>query len=898
MKVVPLEKTARLPESNDNCAIATRSLEPGTMIGFRGTSFAIDYEVLEGHRFAVSSIVRNQALLSWGLPFGFALRDIAPGSYVCNQETLNELKKRNLEFDSPFRPNFRDQFQPHLLDETGFRPGRQVSRLPNEQGFLGYPRASSRGVGTRNYIIILGTTSTASGFVRALAADFAETAESLSNVDGIAAVTHTEGGESFRPNNLEYFLRAIAGFIVHPNIAAVLVVDQGDEWVNKEKVLNFLSEKGYSLQDVPHQFLTLSGNFHRDLRRGRQIMEPWLGITGQAERSRQPLSALKLALQCGGSDAFSGISANPLVALVARKIIRFGGSANLAETSELVGAESYVLGNVRDFDTARQFLKKVEQYKEMMSWHGDTPEGNLSGGNRFRGLYNISLKSIGAATKRHPEVRLDDVIDYAEPMKLPGFYFMNSPGNDLESVAGQVASGANLIIFTTGSGSITNFPFVPTIKVMSTTQRYRLMADDMDVNAGAYLDGTSLEELAEGAFQQAVRIASSERTKGERAGHSQVSIWRNWQQTSTENLEQQKTLAAPDGFPLLIKGEPLTSGITFEGIRTNSTYAIDQVGLVFPNSLCSGQVGRLIANRLNQSLKASSPVSRFVSLVHTEGCAATSGGSDDLFLRMLTGYLTHPLTRYGMLLEHGCEKVHNEYLAKELQRTGIDPGRFGWASIQMDGGIGRVAKKVEDWFARVSAGASEPIVEKAHFGHLTLALLTPPPIPPELAEVLADLTRMAVRSGGSVVVPHPDSLVTCPSLLELVLEPPSGQPSLAFAGKIQEAGFHIMECPSRHWTEVMTGLGATGAQILLAYLRDRPRQGHPMIPLIQVTTASSLAVLGTEDFDLVLTEEVSQWRDQLLQLLVRVGSRQYRPKTLLQSNTDFQVPRGRFGFSA
>ena len=246
----------------------------------------------------------------------------------------------------------------------------------------------------------------------------------------------------------------------------------------------------------------------------------------------------KIALQCGGSDAFSGISANPLLGWLAHELIKYGGSAVLAETDELIGAEPYILQKVRDLETARKFLSLIDKYKEWASWHGANAEGNPSGGNKYRGLYNIALKSIGAARKKDPETRLDYAIDYAERMQDNGFYFMDSPGNDLESIAGQVASGCNLIFFTTGNGSITNFPFVPTVKVVTTTERYNLLSKDMDVNAGKYLDGMSMDELGKDTFELTLRVASGQLTVGEKAGHSQVQIWRDWQQTDSSQLEK------------------------------------------------------------------------------------------------------------------------------------------------------------------------------------------------------------------------------------------------------------------------------------------------------------------------------------------------------------------------
>lgn len=177
-----------------------------------------------------------------------------------------------------------------------------------------------------------------------------------------------------------------------------------------------------------------------------------------------------------------------------------------------------MLQNVRDLATAQRFLAQIERFKERVGWHGHTAEGNPSGGNNYRGLYNIALKSLGAATKKHPDVRLDHVIEYGEPMVNPGYCFMDSPGNDLESIAGQVASGSSMIYFVTGNGSITNFPFVPTIKIVTTTGRYQLLSKDMDVNAGAYLDGTPMDEVGADTFELTLRVASGERSVGERAG--------------------------------------------------------------------------------------------------------------------------------------------------------------------------------------------------------------------------------------------------------------------------------------------------------------------------------------------------------------------------------------------
>ncbi len=476
MGTLGLEDIARLPAVGDNAAIVTRRVEAGTRVAIGGEVATIDWTLLEGHRFAVEPIAAGAALLSWGLPFGYALRDIAPGEYLHNARMLDALRLREVGFALPETPNFRDTaLEAYDLDEASFQPGCQVTPAQSDitPTFLGYDRGVARGVGTRNYVVILATTSRTGGWARALEDRLRPVAETP-GIDGIVSVTHTEGGAG-TPNNLDLLLRTLAGMVVHPNIGAVLVVDRGDEALTGAMLRGYMREQGYPLDDVLHRFVTLRDGFDADLARGEELIRGWLPAVATARRTEQPLSALKLGLQCGGSDAFSGVSGNPLAAWAAREVVRYGGAANLAETDELIGAEAYVLRNVRDLATARRFLEVVERFKERAAWHGHTAEGNPSGGNLYRGLYNIAIKSLGAATKRDPDVRLDHVIDYGERMLEPGYYFMDSPGNDLESIAGQVASGSNLLYFVTGNGSITNFPFVPTIKIVTTTGRYELL---------------------------------------------------------------------------------------------------------------------------------------------------------------------------------------------------------------------------------------------------------------------------------------------------------------------------------------------------------------------------------------------------------------------------------------
>lgn len=890
---------ARLPLPNDNVAIATQTLESGTHIHHNGEQFQLSHTLLEGHRFAVQPIRETEPLLSWGLPFGFATRSISPGDYVCNQKMMDSLSIRNLPFELPETPNFSDKMAPYQLDEAEFCSGQQVPRHANERPFLGYQRPGNRGVGTRNYIVVMGTTARTSSFARRLAGMCSTRAETYPNIDGIVAVTHTEGGESKTPNNIDMLLRTLAGFTVHPNIGAILLVDYGTEAVTNEMLKTYMRDEGYALDDVVHNFHRLQGSFDTDLAGGAEIIDSWLDDVNSVPRTEQSLEHLKIALQCGGSDAFSGVSGNPLAAYVAKEVIRYGGCANLAETDELIGSEAYVLQNARDLPTARKFLNTIERFKRRAAWHGHSTEANPSGGNNFRGLYNIAIKSIGAAMKRHPDVCLDYVIDYSQLMENPGYYFMDSPGNDLESIAGQVASGSNMIFFVTGNGSITNFPFVPTIKIVTTTGRYEMLEKDMDVNAGAYLDGTPMEELGESMLDVTVDVASGERSVGEKAGHSQVSLWRDWKQTGPVDLNPLLTdseLKSGDPIPIdtapgaALSESRLPQELQFRALQTEDGCRTDQVGLILPTSLCSGQIAQMIAHRCNErEIGKAQGISRFVALPHTEGCGVSSGRSEEIYTRTMIGHLTHPTVALGLLLEHGCEKTHNDHVRHEIQQLGISPERYGWASVQLDGGIDAVIDKVQDWFSEELVDKPAVPVVDAGLEHLCIAVTSTGTATEEVSESLTQLTHSVAASGGTVIVPANATFLR----MFGVTNPSHSVPTtLAYGQRVEKAGFHIMETPTDQQTETLTGLGATGVDLALAHIVGAPLQSHVMVPLIQVSTDATTQTTYGADLDLG-TADV----DELLALIVEVASRQYTPKLHGKGNTDFQLTRGLLGIS-
>ena len=858
----------RIPAPGDNVAIASRALPAGTRFLIRQLVFELTHTVLEGHRFAIFRIRKGDPLLSWGLPFGLATRDIEPGEYICNEKILRALAERHVDFTLPAAPNFLDYRLPFQLDMANFRPGQQVSAPPPHPTFRGFLRSPRRGAGTRNYVVVLGTSSRTAALVRAIAKRFGNVHAQFPSIDGVVPVDHTEGATSERSNNLDLTLRTLAGFIVNPNVGAVLCVDFGPDLLSNDALRDYLKEHNYPAEDLVHDFLSVE-SFESGVDRAAKTVTSWLPQVNAYRREDVPMTHLRLGLQCGGSDAFSGVSGNPLIGILSRDTIAHGGSANLAETTELIGAESYVLVNVRDIATAQAFLEKSNRYQQWAALHGHTAEGNPSGGNNYRGLYNIAIKSIGAARKKDPATRLDYVIDFGEPMTAPGFYFMDSPGNDLESIAGQIAAGCNMILFSTGNGSITNFPFVPTIKIMTTTRRFELVHNEMDFNAGRYQDGEPLEDLGREAFDYMLQVASGQPSAGERAGHSQVQLWREWR----SNTPSSNRSGRREEAQISSEVSPASEHLALAREITNITH-LPRIALVLPTSLCAGQVSLMIADRLNRLPQRD--FDRAVALPHTEGCGNSGGESERLFLRTMAGYLAHPFVSKGLLLEHGCEKTHNDAFRNVLRELNLPESRFGFRSIQLDGGIENVTAKSLEWFQGSESRSSAPPFSLALHGR---------DLPENLANAFDFLQSALPESGATVVLSEPgrDALPCVRHTQRLKYgERFAPNPGSAF----------VMECPTDDDLEIITGLAATGVQLILAFEPGLPLPASPLVPTLQIA-------MRREDSDLKISESTTPaaLAEDVLRLILDVRKGKRIPVSNASGNTAFQITRGYEGIS-
>jgi altronate dehydratase len=898
---LPFSAAGRLPAAGDNVAIAIRQLETGTAIEIDGQAHTLAQTILEGHRFAVQDIPVGAPLLSWGLPFGHATVAIKAGDYVCNRSILEALAVRRLPFPLPAQPNFADHLVPFTFDEAAFKPAPPVPLAPEPLTFQGYRRPGRRGVGTRNYIVVLGTTSRTASFARQLTARLQALARVHPSLDGIVAIAHTEGGGPTEPNNAAEVLRALAGFMVHPNVGAVLAVDYGVEPITNARLQAFMQERGYPLGDVPHRFLGIRAGLAATLAEGEGIVRQWLPVVSAHTRTPEPLSGLRIALQCGGSDAFSGVSGNPLAGAIVHEVVRQGGIGVLCETDELSGAESYLMKNLRDAATARALLARIERFRNRLGWHGVTPEGNPSAGNKFRGLYNITLKSLGAVHKKDPRTRIDHVIDYADPLGAPGFYFMDSPGNDLEGIAGQVGAGCNLFLFATGNGSITNFPFVPTLKITTTTRRHQLLVHEMDINAGRYLDGEPMEELTAESVDLVIATASGQKTRGEHAGHSQSSLWRNWRQTDSANVAAIRARLVPDGRPLPVAfdrqaAHPETPALS--AALVDGRFATERIGLVLPTSMCSAQIARLAAERMNaRGLAPKFGFSRFLALAHSEGCGFGGESMYHLLHRTYRGYATHPNVAAALLLEHGCEKIPNDAMRRQFETAGLPLDRFGWASVQLDGGIDKALGNVEAWFVRAGEQLSHAPRLPVGLGALTLGLLSAQPVGKAAAAALLRVARAVLEAGGSVLLPEGDPLLAVPEFRSKLLGPTPARATLAYGQPVTEAGLHLVQTDTDHWVENLAGIGACGVHAFIGLVGDSPQQGHPMLPLVQVAERSVLRASAAQDVDVILNGDLAVDEAVVLRVLADAVQGDYTPVANAGGFVDFQLSRGLLGVS-
>jgi altronate hydrolase len=480
----------------DNIAVARGPLFAGQTVKVEGRPVVVSEAIPAGHKVALAAIAPGETIVRYGQAMGRASQAITPGGHV---------HTHNVGFEEPSRV--------YEFPDSETAQAAPVKPVPT---FLGYPREDGR-VGTRNYIAVVAASNCAAHTAELIARSFA--GETLPpGVDGVVAFPHSEGcGHSAGPDT-EQLRRTLAGVLDHPNVAAAIILGLGCEDNQIDRYPAGTRLVGMTLQS--------NGGTRGTLEAARREILRLMESASAQKRVEVPASKINLGLNCGGSDSFSGITANPALGVCSDMLAAIGATAVLAETTEIVGAEHLLVRRARNRRVAEKLLALISKYKSYLSQFSASFDDNPSPGNKAGGLTNIVEKSLGAVAKGGSSP-LMDVFEYAERVNSPGFVFMNTPGYDPVSLAGLAAGGVNAIAFTTGRGSAIGFPTIPVIKIASNSHIYRNMGDNMDLNAGLIADGDrTIQEVGREIFEMVLRVASGEKTAAERLGHHEFVPWR------------------------------------------------------------------------------------------------------------------------------------------------------------------------------------------------------------------------------------------------------------------------------------------------------------------------------------------------------------------------------------
>jgi altronate hydrolase len=349
---------------------------------------------------------------------------------------------------------------------------------------------------------------------------FRDVSRDYPNVDGVIALTHKSGcGQVLGGEDHRLLQRVLAGYARHPNVAAYVVIGLGCE-VNQAPVL--VERHKMSLMDRPGQrppVITIqeAGGVRKAVEAATGAVAELLPMANDARRTREPVSELVLATNCGGSDGNSGITANPALGYAVDELVRYGGTGVLAETPEIYGAEQLLIRRAHDERVAAKLLSRFEWWQRHLSARGGNMDNNPAPGNKLGGLTTVFEKSLGGVAKGGT-TPLMDVFEYAEPITTKGFVFMDTPGHDPVSITGLVAGGANVICFTTGRGSVLGCKPTPSLKLATNSAVYQRMEDDMDIDCGVILDGASIADVGRHIFDEVIEVASGKKTKSEAEG--------------------------------------------------------------------------------------------------------------------------------------------------------------------------------------------------------------------------------------------------------------------------------------------------------------------------------------------------------------------------------------------
>lgn len=488
----------------DNVAVAKVFLARSTPISIDDTSVECGADIPAGHKVATAEIAEGQPVIKFGQTIGFASQKIGSGDWVHVHNVVATKPGMDYAFATEIHP---------------------PPKPAEERTFLGYRRANGQ-AGTRNYVAVISTVNCSATTAKYVARELAATDLSrYPNIDGIVPLVHKSGcalefnGEDHRQLN-----RTMAGFARHPNIVACIVLGLGCETaqathLEREHGLVQLGGGSTSGDNQPPLVLNIqeTGGVRKTVARAIEVLRELLPVANDVQRVSIPVSELLVAMECGGSDGNSGITANPAVGIASDLLVAHGATSILSETPEIYGAEHMLTRRAITREVGEALLERIRWWEDYARRHNSSIDNNPSVGNKNGGLTTIYEKSLGAIAKAGTSP-LRAVYRYAEPITEKGFVIMDSPGFDPASITGKVAGGAQVVVFTTGRGSCFGCKPAPTIKVATNTPMFKRMQEDMDLDAGVILEGTSLEEVGQQIFERIIATASGQSTLSEAQG--------------------------------------------------------------------------------------------------------------------------------------------------------------------------------------------------------------------------------------------------------------------------------------------------------------------------------------------------------------------------------------------
>jgi altronate hydrolase len=509
-RVAQISEYAIIVDLKDNVAVVKTETVPGLGIVLpNGTVVEVRDTVPPGHRFATRDIPKGDFVLQFGQPIGTSL-GINSGEQITHANMSNDV------------PVVRE------LPEDLHTPPPAYIPEAERATFMGYRRRDGR-VGTRNYVLIVPTSMCASHEAQQIStiAEFTfYNRDKFPNVDGVVAIPHNKGCGCQDGSTIDVMLRTLSNYADHPNIGGVILIDLGCEKTNLAQVERYLVKREKSF-DKPVAKIGIQevGGTQAAIQKGLQEVERMLPEVNQTEREECSISELVLGVKCGGSDGFSGISANPSLGRAADLLVQSGGTVLITEVPEFCGAEHLLANRARDVETGRSVYRMVDWYKEYASKFGAVLNNNPSPGNIAGGLLNITIKSLGAVAKAGT-TRVEGVLEYAETVKHRGLNLMQGPGYDQESTPGLVAAGATVVVFTTGRGTTIGNAIAPVIKLASNTPIFERMRNDIDLSAGGVIDGTeTIDQVGQQVFAEICRVAGGVQAKAEEHKHREFQFW-------------------------------------------------------------------------------------------------------------------------------------------------------------------------------------------------------------------------------------------------------------------------------------------------------------------------------------------------------------------------------------